>query len=131
MLKSAFDPRTASDLTAASLATMPAVVSRVSRFSYGVELGDLVSIANPPADRTKDTFYTEPDGSERVRRMRWYLKQVRCRTPTLPPPTLPTSCQPDKLTPRRPRRPPCRTIPSPTRRQSPTSSRSAWRTAAR
>jgi len=81
VLKSAHDPSTATEQTTASLLTMPSVVSRVSRFSYGVELGDPVPYADPPADRTRDTFYTEPDGIERVRRMTWYLRQVRRRSP--------------------------------------------------
>ncbi|KAK3391788.1 hypothetical protein B0T20DRAFT_488687 [Sordaria brevicollis] len=59
-----------------SIPTLPSVVSRVSRFSYGVELGcPIDGVLNPPLDRSVDRCYTNPDGREMVYRMFWYLKQ--------------------------------------------------------
>ena len=59
-----------------AMPTLPSVVSRVARFSYGVELGCPVVGVYPPLDRSVDRCYTNPDGREMVYRMYWYLKQV-------------------------------------------------------
>ncbi|CCC12214.1 unnamed protein product [Sordaria macrospora k-hell] len=61
--------------TSDAIPTLPSVVSRVARFSYGVELGCPVDAVNPPLDRSIDRCYTNPDGREMVHRMFWYLKQ--------------------------------------------------------
>ncbi|EGO57912.1 hypothetical protein NEUTE1DRAFT_81948 [Neurospora tetrasperma FGSC 2508] len=61
------------------IASMPVVVSRVARFSYGVQFGyspnSLASFGQVPGDRGKDEYYFDPDGTELVRRMTWYLKK--------------------------------------------------------
>ena len=62
--------------TDSALSIMPSVVSRVSRFSYGVEWGHRLSKVSPPVDRAKDTFYFDYDGEELVDRLCWYLKRV-------------------------------------------------------
>ncbi|EGZ71801.1 hypothetical protein NEUTE2DRAFT_110759 [Neurospora tetrasperma FGSC 2509] len=69
------------------IASMPVVVSRVARFSYGVQFGyspnSLASFGQVPGDRGKDEYYFDPDGTELVRRMTWYLKKVRLPSPVL------------------------------------------------
>lgn len=69
------------------IASMPVVVSRVARFSYGVQFGyspnSLASFGQVPGDRGKDEYYFDPDGTELVRRMTWYLKKVRLPSPAL------------------------------------------------
>lgn len=71
------------------IASMPVVVSRVARFSYGVQFGyspsSLTTLGQVPGDREKDEYYFDPDGTELVRRMTWYLKKVRLPTPILNP----------------------------------------------
>lgn len=63
-----------------TISSMPAVVSRVSRFRYGIQFGHvpgtLISIDQPPDDRKTDFYYFDPDGRELVRRLTWYLKKV-------------------------------------------------------
>ena len=67
--------------------SMPVVVSRVARFSYGVQFGyspsGLKKIGQVPGSRKMDEYYFDPDGTELVRRMTWYLKKVRLPIPTL------------------------------------------------
>ena len=60
---------------------MPSVVSRVSRFSYGVQSRQKILNVNPPYDPSKDREYYDPDGSKKIKRMRWYLKTVRFKFP--------------------------------------------------
>lgn len=68
--------------------SMPVVVSRVARFSYGVQFGyspsNLKKFGQAPASRVLDEYYFDPDGTELVRRMTWYLKKVRLPLTALP-----------------------------------------------
>lgn len=68
------------------IASMPVVVSRVARFSYGVQFGcspsNLRRFGQAPEDRLLDGYYFGPDGTELVRRITWYLKKVRPCLPT-------------------------------------------------
>jgi hypothetical protein len=76
VLQSAFDPIAAGSVVATYMSSMPSVVSRVARLSYGVAFGIPPSQAYPPPT-DDDEYYMDPDGTQRVRRMTWYLKKVR------------------------------------------------------
>ncbi len=65
------------------LLNLPAVSSRISRWSYGVESGVTVGRASPPVNRAIDRTTIGPDGIEVVWRMRWYLNQVCLEMPFL------------------------------------------------
>ena len=58
------------------LLRMPEVAARISRLNYGIESGVPVSRVSPPMDRSLDRVTRDPDGTELVWRMKWYLKQV-------------------------------------------------------
>ncbi|KAI1843813.1 hypothetical protein JX266_010072 [Neoarthrinium moseri] len=58
-----------------TLYQLPEISARVSRYNYGVENGVPTRRADPPVDRSCDRVTKDPDGTEIVWRMNWYLKQ--------------------------------------------------------
>jgi len=65
------------------LLRMPEVAARISRLNYGIESGVPASRVSPPMDRSVDRVTRDPDGTEVVWRMKWYLKQVSGHSFTL------------------------------------------------
>ena len=59
-----------------ALASMPEVISRKSRYSYGI-LEDVLPKDLIDFDPLADKIHIDPEGHEIVLRMHWYLHKVR------------------------------------------------------
>lgn len=77
VLKSSHETNSSDLAVETTLLRMPSVAPQVARLSYGVEVGYHAMNVSPPLDRGKEKIYDDPDGSERVLRMMWFLKKVK------------------------------------------------------
>jgi hypothetical protein len=76
VLKGSFDPEEQDPVVAAYIQSLPSIDKRISRYSYGIKLGDPIDNTEPPYDPELDSSYVDPEGATRVKRMYWYLTKV-------------------------------------------------------